>query len=405
MLANCSMLGTAIGSAKDSVKIAGGCPDISTVDAIAKLDFGEEFAFEGPVGAQVKAGVIAAASLKDLAASIDADLKTGCAGLAKDLGAVGEYKAGAEACQAAGKAMGDAKAKMGANVSIALDVKEPVCSVSMGVVSNCAGKCDASLKGGKAEVKCEGGDLSGKCAADCSGKCDLSAPASCTGTCDGSCDADFAGSCSGLCDGVCDGKKMTKAASCSGKCQGKCDAKGTGECSGKCSGTCEISGSAKCEGTCTGKCSVELKEPVCSGTVIPPKMSADCKASCDANASANLSCTPAIIGVRIIGSKDVELAARYKAAMEANLPRIIKVAIGIVPKLGDVLVNAKTTIEGGIAAGKAAAAGRATAAAHIGQCLLTPFEGAISAIGDVQAGVKISVDVQASASASGSGKG
>jgi hypothetical protein len=396
------MLGTAIGSAKDSMKIAGGCPDITTVDPIAKIDFSDEFALDAKVAAQVKAGVIAAASLKDLAASIDADLKTGCAGLAKDLGAVGEYKTGTEACQAAGKAMADSKAKLGANVSVALDLKEPVCSISLGVLADCAGKCDASVKDGKAEVKCEGGDVSGKCDADCSGKCEMSAPASCTGTCDGSCDADFTGSCSGVCEGKCDGKKAAKGSTCSGKCQGKCDSKGTGDCSGKCGGTCELSASAKCEGTCTGKCSVEFKEPVCSGTVVPPKMSADCKASCDANASANLSCTPAIVSVKITGSKDVELATKYKAALEANLPRIYKVAIGIVPKLGDVLSNAKTTIEGGIAAGKAAASGRATAAAHIGQCLLTPFEGAITAIADVQASAKISVDVEASASASGS---
>ncbi|HEY3257116.1 MAG TPA: hypothetical protein VGJ91_24330 [Polyangiaceae bacterium] len=383
------------------MKIASGCPDMSTIDAVSKIKFADEFSLDAKVAEQVKAGVIASDSLRDLAASIDADLKTGCSGLAKDLGAVGEFKTGVEACKAAGKAMADSKAKMGATLSVTLDVKEPVCSVSLGAVSDCASKCDASLKGGKAEVKCEGGEVSGKCDGNCSGKCELSAPASCAGTCDGSCDADFSGACSGVCDGTCDSKKATKG-SCSGKCEGKCDAKGKGECSGKCSGSCQLSGSAKCEGTCTGTCSVEFKQPLCSGTAVPPKMSGDCKASCDANASANLSCTPAVIAVKISGTKDLELAAKYKAALEANLPRIIKVVVGMVPKLTGVVGNAEKVIQGGIAAGQAAAKGRATAAAHIGQCLVTPFQDALAAVGNVKATVQVSVDVKAEASGSGS---
>ena len=105
------------------------------------------------------------------------------------------------------------------------------------------------------------------------------------------------------------------------------------------------------------------------------------------------------------GTKDLEAAAKYKAALETHLPQILKVALGVVPKLGDVLGNAKTTLEGGIAAGKAATAGRATAAAHLGQCLVTPFMGGIDAVVGLQATVSVSVDIKASATASTSPRG
>jgi hypothetical protein len=399
-LASCSMA-TLLGSGKDTLKIAGGCPDVSKMDSIAKIDFADEFSVNAVVGAQLKAGVIASTALKAMAAGVDADLKAGCGGLAKDLGAPGEFKTGTEACHAAIKAIGDSRAKMGANVEVALDAKEPTCSMSIDVLADCMSKCDASLKGAKPALNCEGGDLSGKCDADCTGKCDMSVPASCSGTCDGSCDAEFSGSCSGSCDGSCDGKQRP-ATPCSGQCAGRCNAKGKGTCSGNCAGTCELSAAATCAGTCTGNCSVAFKEPVCSGTLVTPNVSADCKASCDAQAGAQLTCTPATIAVKITGSRDAQEAARFAAALENNLPRIMKVAKGLVPKLGSVVGDATTVIQAGIAAGQAATKGRATATAHVGQCLVTPFTSAIEAVANVKATISVSLDVNASATASGS---
>src|SRR5215216_1409414 len=121
-LTGCAMLGTVVGSAKDGMKIASGCPDMTKMETIASIDFAEEFSVEPQVAAQLKAGVIASAALRDLAADIDGDLKAGCGGLAKDLGDTTQFKSGADACQSAIKLMGDAKAKLGSNVAIKLDV-------------------------------------------------------------------------------------------------------------------------------------------------------------------------------------------------------------------------------------------------------------------------------------------
>ena len=128
-----------------------------------------------------------------------------------------------------------------------------------------------------------------------------------------------------------------------------------------------------------------FKNPTCSGKLVPPKMSAECKASCDAKATAGLTCTPAHVSAKITGAKDVAAAAKFAATLESNLPRVLKVAISLAERLPEVLKNAGATLEGGIAAGKSVANARATASAHIGQCLLKPFEGAVSGIVDIQA--------------------
>jgi hypothetical protein len=144
---------------------------------------------------------------------------------------------------------------------------------------------------------------------------------------------------------------------------------------------------------------VALKQPTCSGHVVPPKVSESCKATCDAHASANLSCTPATIAVKVVGAADPEAAARYKSALEANLPHIIKVAAGVAPKLVSVLLDSKATIDGAIGTGQSIIKSRPTASAHVMQCLVDPFKGSIDAVASIQANVQVSVDVKASASA------
>jgi hypothetical protein len=398
LLSQCSMLGSLTGAAGDAAKASRGCPDVGTLEAAGKVDFAEEFSLDAATAGKVKAGVIAAADLNRLSASIDADLKDGCGGLAKDLGATANFKTGPEACKLAVKTIGEARAKVGASAAISVTVSPPVCAASLDSMFDCAGKCDANLKAGKADVKCEGGELSGKCGAQCTGSCELSAAASCSGTCDGSCDASFSGTCGGTCEGTCDSRATNGA--CAGTCDGKCSAKAKGTCGGKCEGTCELASAGSCAGTCTGSCSVDFQEPKCTGKIVPPSMSPECKASCDAHASASLSCSPPKVAVGISGATDTAAAARYQAALEKNLPRIVKISAGIGPKLADVLVNSKTTLEGGISAGKAIASSRPTAGARVALCLLDPFKGAVSAVADIQASVSVSVEVNAEATAS-----
>ncbi|MEO8797846.1 MAG: hypothetical protein ABI551_08175, partial [Polyangiaceae bacterium] len=314
--------------------VPGACPDFSSADAVAKIDFASEFKIQADTAAKLKAGVQASAEIEEFSAKLDADLKDACGGLAKDLGATGDYKTGEEACKAAVKVMGEAKAKLGANVKIGLDVVPPRCEASMDVMTDCAGSCDASVKGGSAKVECEPGKLSGSCDAQCSGTCDLKASAKCDGTCEGSCDATFKGTCGGTCNGKCDGRNVK--GTCNGTCDGSCDASAKGTCGGKCGGSCEMKAAAKCDGTCTGSCSVEMKAPKCTGEVKPPQMSAECKAHCDAKVNSNLECKPAKVTLRIEGSADAKLAATYKAAIEKNLPGVLKIAMGMAKQAGEV---------------------------------------------------------------------
>ncbi len=395
VLANC-------GKMPGGIPGAGNCPDMASAEAVANFDWAKEFKLDVEAGAKLKGGVTAAVNLKALAAQIDADLKAACGGLAKDLGAAGDFDSGEAACKAAIKAMGDVKAKMGAKASIDLQVKPPVCSASIDAMAECSGKCDASVQGGKADVKCEGG-VSGQCDAKCEGSCEMSAAAKCEGKCEGKCDAKFKGTCSGKCEGKCGAKNSS--GQCDGTCEGKCESGASGECGGNCEGGCEIKGSAECKGTCSGKCSVDFKELKCDGKLEPPKVSAECKASCDADVSGKLSCTPARIALKIKGSADAAAEAQFRAAIEKNLPAILKVAIGMKDRVEGVAASVQGVVEGAQAVAQAGSSGGPAMTAALTACVAAPFKGAIDAAASVKANVNVSVDVKASASASGSASG
>ena len=376
-----------------------GCPaNIADAQAVMSANFGLQGELEG----KVKAALAAGANLQKLAADVEGEVAVACGNLAKDLGATdiepkeeGPGKKAEAACQAAVKAIGEFKAKASGKLSV--KVEPPKCSASMNAMAECAGSCDATIKPGEAKVSCEGGEISGKCEGQCKGQCTVEAGAkcegSCGGTCEGSCEANFAGKCDGKCNGKCDGKD-SKGAACAGTCDGKCEGSGKGSCSGTCKGSCSASctmeGKATCEGTCSGGCSAEFKEPKCSGEVKPPEMSAECKANCDAEINAKLECQPARVAVNLEGAADAQAAGKLKAAIEANLPAILKVAIGMKGKLEGVVANVKASIEGASAAVK----GGGTAALKIAGCFAASLEA------QVKASASINVSVQASASAS-----
>ena len=381
------------------------CPDLKDPEGILKASFG----LQGDMEAKVKAGIAAAANLQALAGQIEGDVVLGCSGLAKDLGATdadlkpaeeGPGKHAEAACNAAVKFLGKAKAEASAAGEMKLDITPPVCSASMDATAECAGSCDVNAKGPSAEVKCEGGEISGKCDGECKGTCEVDAGADCSGTCggdcSGSCDAGFSGTCGGKCDGKCDGKD-SKGAACKGKCEGKCDASAqggcTGKCSGKCSASCKMTAQAKCSGTCHASCSVKMKAPQCSGKVEPPKVSAECKANCDAKVSAKASCTPA--GVRISFSGDAKAGSKLAAALQKNLPILLKITLGMKARIEGAIASVKAGVEGVSAVVK----GGAQAAVKVGACI------AIALKAQVDASVSINVSVKASASASGSASG
>jgi hypothetical protein len=386
-------------------ELSGGkCPDMTKVEAIEGFDFEHEFKLNAEVAAKVKAGASAGAEVQALNAKIDADLTAACGNLAKDLGDSGTYKNAQEACHAAMKAMGEAKAKLGANAKLTAFVTEPRCGVDVNAYGECAGHCDATVKPGSAEIKCEPGKLQGQCSGQCQGECEASASAECSGECDGTCDAEIKGSCSGTCQGKCDGKATPAGAGgqCAGTCEGKCSGDVKATCKGKCGGSCHLAAGASCKGTCTGSCSVQMQAPKCTGKVEPPQMSAECKAKCDARVQAHAECTPARFSVRITGAADAQLAAKYQAAVEKNIPDVLKVAIGTGRNVEHMAASMKVVLEGVEAsiqsAGDPLTVGKLTA------CIAAPVKGALDAVASVQANVKVSVSVQASASASASGK-
>jgi hypothetical protein len=349
--------------------------------------------------------VEAAVELKAFADRIDADLKVGCGGLAKDLGDNSSFEDGQSACRAAVKAIDDARAKLGASAHIVLEATPPHCAASMDAMADCAAKCDADVKPGSAKVECEPGKLSGSCSGECSGSCDMSAAGECEGTCEGSCDASFKGSCGGECVGKCDGKDSKGA--CAGTCEGRCESHASGHCKGKCGGQCELKAKAHCGGTCTGSCSVAMKAPKCMGEVTPPKMSAECKAHCDAKMQAKLECRPANVVVRIKGAADAKAANAYRLALEKHMPILLKIAVGMGHRAESAAANVQGVVSGlqGSVEAIGKSSGDAVTGARLVACVAAPFKGAIDAAANVQASVKVSVDVKASASASGKASG
>jgi hypothetical protein len=376
--------------------LPGSCPaDITNPDAIMSANFG----LKGDVEGKLKAALAAGANLQKVAAGVQADVVTACGNLAKDLGASASdvsSKDPQKVCGVAVKLINSLKAK--ASGSLKVNVVPPKCSASMSAMADCAAKCDASVKPGSAQVKCEGGEISGSCSGQCSGSCTVEAGAQCSGSCGGSCSGkcqgNFTGKCDGKCQGKCDGKNSH--GSCAGTCDGTCTGNASGSCSGTCSGSCSASctmqGKADCKGTCSGGCSVKMKEPQCSGKIVPPKMSADCKANCNAKVSGKVDCIPARVTVEIAGAADAQAATTLKVALEKNLPAILKVTLGLKGRLEDAVASVKTSVEGI----KAVVSGAGAGALKVAGCIA----GAVK--GEVAASASINVSVKASASASGS---
>lgn len=381
--------------------LPGGCPaDIADASAIMSANFGLEGELEG----KVKAALAAGANLQKIAVEVEGEVTTACSNLAKDLGKSdadlapkedGPGKKAEAACAAAAAAIGEFKGK--AKGSLTVDVQPPECKASMSAMADCSAECNADIKPGEAKVTCEGGEISGKCGGECKGSCTVEAGAECSGSCSGECKGEcsgsFSGKCEGDCEGTCEGKDSK--GKCAGRCEGTCKGSGSGTCSADCKGTCsascKVSGQADCKGECSGECSVEMEAPKCSGEVKPPEMSAECKANCDAKLNAELECTPARVMVKLSGAADAEAGVKLAAALEKNLPALLKVSIGMKGKLEGVVGSVQASLEGV----QAAVTGGGEAAMKVGGCFAASLEA------QAKASASINVSVQASASASG----
>lgn len=252
-----------------------------------------------------------------------------------------------------------------AGLRVEIDAVPPHCEVSVDAYASCAGSCDASFTPGSAEIQCEGGEISGRCSASCQG----------------SCVADVSGSCSGTCEGSCNG--TCSAQGPNGSCNGTCN--------GQCNGRCAVRAQASCQGECRGGCSVAYTEPHCSGRVVPPRVSAECRASCDARLNASASCTPARVSLRITGNVSSDLEARVtrlRAAVENGYGNILDVAAKTerVASTGAALVENAQRLPGAVG----------SLAANAAICAGTAVSSAVSSVAKVQVSVSVSVQVSGS---------
>jgi hypothetical protein len=283
------------------------CKDFVPGADVLTVDWG----IEGEAGLTFGAFMQAAADFSGAANAVVNDVAGACQAIAIDLGAsptaVKESapdKRVTAWCNEAVARIGQA----GVKGKISISVQPPVCTANVSAQANCEASCTASVECeaelGNVELRCDPGELSGTCEAQC------------TGTCEGS--ANLAVNCEGKCNGTCEGK-CTGGSNTGGNC--------TGTCEGTCRGSCEMAADAdvQCNGSCTGGCSVALKAPKCTGKLKPPSAScqgsADCNASCEASASARIECKEP--------SVEISGAAEFQAVittLKLNLPKIFAVA-------------------------------------------------------------------------------
>jgi hypothetical protein len=401
LLVNCGALpaGALPGPLKDVADAAGGCDEMKS-GSFADLKFQGDAQVEG----KIKGFLDASYSLNKVVADMEIGLIASCGKLGKDLGlSDAELKGDAGGGKGAEKVCGAVSAKLSgmlkanAEAKLTVQVDPPKCYADIDFMTKCLGDCGSPVTGGKLEASCKGGEISGKCDAECKGKCSVDAGASCTGTCkascSGKCDVGFKGTCGGKCDGKCDGKD-SKGAACAGTCDGKCDAKAEGTCSGtcegKCSGSCELKAAAKCSGSCTGGCSAEVKAPKCSGDFEPPNVSVECQMQCTAKGAATATCDPPNVRVVASGKANAD-ATKLMAALQTSLPDIVKVQLGSAKKLtGAVQGVSKAGLEVKDVALKAG--GKAVA------CVAAGIEASASASASIDINIKASASVSGSAS-------
>jgi hypothetical protein len=401
----------------DAADALEGCNELDNPSAVGNLS----------IDAKFKAFVTAAADLKVVAKNMSTEVRTSCAGIATALGAEdtwtskGETDAAVTAACTAASAKIDAILQANANAQATITVSGGQCTVEADAQFQCEGQCKSDIMCTEpmVEGRCDPGQLSAVCDAECKGsatcegtatvaaECQGTCEAECTGTCSGACSGTITGGCTGMCTGTCDGMATPAGgmANCAGKCEGKCtqpaaSATCTGKCEasckGKCNGNCKLEANAniKCGAmvSCKGGCTTTYTAPKCRAELTPPKCSGDatCQASCSGRAEVNAKCTKPSVKVVYSGSTDD--LVKLKTALETHLPGIWLAA----KTQGDLALKAAEKVA---ATGKVAVSGIGSAGGKALACMTAAAQASASA------SVSVSVNVQASASVSGSAGG
>lgn len=320
------------------------CPELTSGGSALQAKFTEKANLNVKLGAFVQA----AKDLVSLSARMDSEITGACKRMAADLAVPPEKLKPAQGVAASTAACNAVSAQIGAalkgGASLKASFTPPKCEVNAAAQASCDGHCKVEVEPAEIVAKCDPGKLSGQC--------------------------------SGTCKGQCDG-------TCKGTCQGECAVKDAqGRCAGQCKGTCQGSCSATCHASCQG----EWRAPKCEGHVTPPKVDADCKASCDASAKITAQCTKPALDIQ--ASADAAAIGKVVATLKANLPTLISAQFKIGKEIaGDLQTLVRV---GGQLRGELKGAGAKAVA-----CI----SAAVTAVGS--ASVSVNVSFKASASVSG----
>jgi len=340
----------------------------------------------------------ATATFLTTAAELEASLIDSCKQMGSELGIpdaemepTGNTPAARAACAPVAakisEEMGDLRAS--ASLEITVVSRPPRCEVSMDAYASCAAECDATVEPGEVDIQCEGGEIVGTCSAECTGSCGVEIEGECRGECEGTCNGGCRGTCQGACEGTC--AQRGPDGQCNGRCDGTCRGSCSASCQGSCEGTCWVSGEASCSGECRGGCSVEYQEPRCTGEVRPPRVEAECQASCDARLNAEAHCEPGYTEVTIEGDIDSNIEERVTALRNAFRVGFgnIKMVAEKLRRLGEsgrVMVETVGDIP--------------SAVGSLGLQAASCASQAVAAIPRATASISVSVEVSASVSAS-----
>ena len=367
---------------------------------------GGEARCDGDFGAGAAAGkleafLLATSTFTGTAAELESSLKDTCLQMGAELGLPesamapsGNTPAVKAACDAVAQKLRSEMSDLrgAARLQIQVISTPPVCEVNIDAYAQCAAGCDATYTPGSAQIQCEGGEIRGGCSAQCTGSCAVEASGTCSGSCEGTCSA----SCTGVCQGTCEGTCRTRAAdgSCNGACQGTCRGTCSAGCTGSCQGQCVVQAQASCQGECRGGCSVEMTEPRCTGTVVPPRIEAECQASCDGRLNAQAECTPGTVEVVITGNVSSNLEERVnhlKAALRIGLAnvRVTELKLRRLAASAQAMGRTAREIPGAVG----------TLGLRAGSCIAA----AAAAIPPATVNISVSIEVSASVSASAGG--
>lgn len=310
--------------------------------------FGVKYTAQAALNAKIGAFVQAAKDLQRLAVKWDAEVTGACRKIGGDIGVAPPAMQASDNATASQAACGAVAAKirgmLAGGASIQAKYTPPKCQVDASARARCDARCKVDVDPGEIVAQCTPAKLSGRC--------------------------------QGTCKGQCDGR-------CSGQCEGNCAVKDAqGRCAGKCEGTCR----GKCDATCHASCEGTWQAPKCEGHVTPPKVDADCKASCDASVKFSAQCSKPQLDVK--ASANAQALGKLVASLSANLPVLIAAQV----KLGKEIAGEVQTLVrlGGELRGKLQGAGEQAIA-----CVTA------SASAVATASVSINVSFKASASVSG----